>query len=130
MSSQRPDLNRTLPPLSGSTMQQRLRVASRTLISLLLGAAAVLGSMIAFRQGLLPLIEAVFHPGPEWLSAFRRTGLVLSGLAGYWAYARWHEKRKATELRLRPVPLVLGAASGAGTGDAAPDSSGRRRHNS
>jgi len=95
-------------------MQQRLRVASRTLISLLLGGAAVLGSMIVFRQGLLPLIDAVFHPGPEWLSAIRRIGLVLSGLAGYWAYVRWHEKREATELRLRPVPLALGAGSGAG----------------
>ena len=103
-----------LQPVPASTTHKRLRVAMRALKSLLLGGVAVLGSMIVFRQGLLPLIEAVFHPGPEWLSAFRRTGLVLSGLVGYWAYVRWHEKREATELRLRRVPLMLGAASGAG----------------
>lgn len=92
----------------------RLRVASRALGSLLLGGVAVLGPIVVFRQGLLPLLDAALHPGPEWLSALRRAGIVLSALAGYWAYVRWYEKRKATELRLRLVPLLLGAASGAG----------------
>lgn len=114
MPPERSDPSRTLTLVPGSITRQRVRVASRALGSLLLGGAAVLGSMIVFRQGLLPLIDAVFHPGPEWLSAFRRIGIVLSGLAGYWAYVHWHEKRETTELRLRPVPLVLGAASGTG----------------
>ena len=38
-----------------------MRVAGRTLVSLLLGGAAVLGSVLVFRQGLLPLIE-VWQP--------------------------------------------------------------------
>ena len=42
-----------------------MRVAGRMLGSLLLGRVAILGSILIFRQGLLPLIEAVFHPGPE-----------------------------------------------------------------
>ena len=33
-------------------------------------------------------------------------------MAGYWAYVHWHERREATELRLRPVHLMLGLASG------------------
>jgi hypothetical protein len=89
-----------------------MRVAGRTLGSLLLGGAAVLGSVLVFRQGLLPLIDAVFQPGPELLSAFRRAGILLSAMAGYWAYVHWHERREATELRLRPVHLMLGGASG------------------
>ena len=89
-----------------------MRVAARTLGSLLLGGAAVLGSVLAFRQGLLPLIDAVFQPGPELLSAFRRAGILLSAMAGYWAYVHWHEEREATELRLRPVHLMLGGLSG------------------
>lgn len=88
-------------------------VAGRTLGSLLLGGVAILGSVLVFRQGLLPLIDAVYQPGPEWLRAFRRSGIFLAALAGYWAYVRWHEKREATELRLQPVRLLLGAASGA-----------------
>jgi membrane protease YdiL (CAAX protease family) len=81
--------------------------------SLLLGGVAIFGSILIFRQGLLPLIEAVFHPGPELLSVFRRTGILLTAVAGYWAFVHWHEKREATELQLRPIHLVLGGASGA-----------------
>ena len=81
--------------------------------SLLFGAIAVPGSIFVFRQGLLPLIERVFRPGPEWLSALRRVGIPLAALAGYWAYTHWYEKREASELRLRPVGLMLGGASGA-----------------
>ena len=69
--------------------RQRLRVAGRMLGSLLLGGAATLGSIVLFRQGLLPLIDAVFQPGPEWLSAFRRSGIILAAVAGYWAYVHW-----------------------------------------
>lgn len=113
MIPERSDPSRAHPWLPGTPTQQRLSVAGRALISLLLGGMAVLGLIVVFRQGLLPLIDAVFQPRPEWLSAFRRAGIVLSGLAGYWAFVHWHEKRAATEMRLRPVPLVLGAASGA-----------------
>jgi len=93
-------------------MRQRLRIASRALVSLLLGAVTILGAVLLFRQGLLPLIDAVFQPGPEWLSAFRRAGILLAAVAAYWAYVRWYEKRKATELRLQPLRLALGVASG------------------
>jgi hypothetical protein len=81
--------------------------------SLLLGGVAILGSILIFRQGLLPLIEAVFHPGPELLSVFRRVGILLTAVAGYWAFVHWHERREATELHLRPIHLMLGGASGA-----------------
>lgn len=83
------------------------------LLSLLLGGVAVLGSILVFRQGLLPLIEAAFHPGPELLSVFRRIGILLTAVTGYWAFVHWHERREATELHLRPIPLMLGGAGGA-----------------
>jgi hypothetical protein len=91
-----------------------MRVTVRMLGSLLLGGIAVLGSVLVYRQGLLPLVDAVFQPGPELLSAFRRTGILLSALAGYWAYVHWHERREATELRVQPVRILLAGASGAG----------------
>jgi uncharacterized protein len=113
MSSERVDTNRTLSPASGNIARRHLRVAGRMLGSLLLGGVAILGSILIFRQGLLPLIEALFHPGPEWLSVFRRAGILLTAVASYWAFVRWHEKREATELHLRPIHLLLGSASGA-----------------
>lgn len=106
-----PSLTRSTAP--GGIARRRLRVAGRTLISLLLGGVAILGPVAAFRQGLLPLIDMAFQPGPEWLSALRRAGILLAAVAGYWAYVRWYEKRAVPELRLQPVRLVLGGASGA-----------------
>jgi hypothetical protein len=73
----------------------------------------VLGAVLIFRQGLLPLIDAGFRPGDAWLSAIRRVGILLTAVTAYWLYVRWHETREATELRLRPLPLVLGGVGGA-----------------
>lgn len=81
--------------------------------SLALGWVAVSGSVLLIAKGLVPLIDRVFHPGADWLSAIRRVCVLLGAIAGYWAYVRWHERRDATELRLRPMPLLLGGASGA-----------------
>jgi membrane protease YdiL (CAAX protease family) len=113
MSSERVDPSRSHLSVTRSVARRHLRVAGRTLVSLLLGGAAVLGSILVFRKGVLPLIEAVFHLGPEWLSIVRRVGILLTAVGGYWAYVRWHEKREATELHLRTVHLLLGGASGA-----------------
>lgn len=90
-----------------------LRLVGRTLVTLLLGSVAVWGSVLAAGKGLVPWIDAQFHPDPAMLSMIRRTCVVLAAAAGYWLYVRWHEKRPLTELRLRPLALVLGGASGA-----------------
>lgn len=107
------DESRTPPVTAGGIAWQRLRIAARMLVSLLLGGLAILGAIALFRQGLLPLIDTLFQPGPEWLGAFRRAGILLAALAGYWAYVHWHEKRVASELRLQPVRMLLGGAGGA-----------------
>ena len=98
---------------SGRGRRPRLRTVARMLASLLLGAMAIFGAMFVFRQGLLPLIDAAFHPTAQATSAIRRVGIPLVALLAYWAYVRWHERREATELRLQPLPLVLGGMGGA-----------------
>jgi membrane protease YdiL (CAAX protease family) len=98
---------------TGNVGRRRMRIAGQMLGSLLLGGVAILGSILIFRQGMLPLIEAAFHPGPELLSVFRRVGILLTAVTSYWAFVHWHEKRKAAELHLRPIQLMLGGASGA-----------------
>jgi uncharacterized protein len=105
--------NHAVPMATENIARRRMRVAGRLLGSLLLGGVAILGSILIFRRGLLPLIEAVFHPEPELLSVFRRTGILLTAAASYWAFVHWHEGREATELHLRPIHLLLGGASGA-----------------
>ena len=102
-----------LPAAARGTAWRHLRVSARTLGSLLVGGISVLGSIFLFRQGLLTLIDTTFRPSPEWLSALRRAGILVFAIAGYWAYTHWYEKREASELRLRPIRLMLGGASGA-----------------
>ncbi|MFT3754887.1 MAG: type II CAAX endopeptidase family protein [Pseudoxanthomonas sp.] len=113
MSSDRSDPSHTLPAESEGIARKRIRVTLRMLGSLLLGGVAIMGSVLVFRQGMLPLIDTVFQPSPAWLSVFRRVGIILVATAGYWAYVHWHEKRKATELQLQPAPLILGGLGGA-----------------
>lgn len=113
MDPERIEGDRTAAPSTGSTARRRIRVAGRTLGSLLLGGLAILGPIAIVRTGLLPLIEHVFQLGPEALSVCRRVGIPSTAVAGYWVFSRWHERREATELRLRPLPLLLGGASGA-----------------
>jgi membrane protease YdiL (CAAX protease family) len=85
----------------------------RAIGSLLLGWMAIWGPVLVVGKGLVPLVETLFHPEPDVLSIVRRSCIILAAIAGYRAYVRWHEKRDATELRLRPVPLLLGGAGGA-----------------
>jgi uncharacterized protein len=113
MPSERIQTGNTLPEAPRGIARRHLRVTAWALGSLLVGGIAILGSIFVFRQGLLPLIDMVFRPGPEWLSALRRAGIFLAAIAGYWAYTHWYEKREASELRLRPIRLMLGGASGA-----------------
>lgn len=113
MSAELIDASRADPPATGTARGRRLRVVGRLLASLLLGGVAILGSIVLFRKGVLPLIDAAFHPRPEWLSVFRRVGVLLTAVGGYWAFVHWHDKREAAELRLRPLHLLLGGASGA-----------------
>jgi hypothetical protein len=91
-----------------------IQTTARMMGSLLLGGIAVMGSMLAFRRGLLPLIDGAFQLGPDWLVALRRAGILLTALAGYWAFVHWHEERDATELRIRPSPFLIAGAGGAG----------------
>jgi membrane protease YdiL (CAAX protease family) len=94
-------------------VQSVVRRLARTLVSLLLGGMAIAAAVLLFRQGLLRLIDAAFHPTEQSLSAMRRVGILLAALSAYWAYVRWHEKRAAVELRLMPLRTALGAAFGA-----------------
>ena len=110
-SPERVDPNATPSVTSEGIARRRLRVTVRMLGSVLLGGVAILGSVLVFRQGFLPLVDAAFHPGPEWLSAFRRAGILLSALVGYWAYVHWHEKREVTELRLLVIVPVTVAVT-------------------
>lgn len=105
-----PDIAETDPARTSPALR---RVALRTLLALLLGAIAVFGAIALVRQGLVPLVDALFQPGPAALSVVRRIGIFVAALGGYWAYVRLFERRRATELHLQPLRLALGGVGGA-----------------
>lgn len=84
-----------------------------TVGSLLLGGAAVLGAMFAFRQGALPLIQSALGLDADAVSAVRRVGLLASALLAYWGFVRLYERCAAAELSPRLLPILLGWLGGA-----------------
>lgn len=89
------------------------RTALRTSLALLLGAIAVYGAIALVRQGLVPLVDAVFHPGPAALSVVRRIGICIATLGGYAAWVQLSEHRSVRELHPRPLRALLGGVAGA-----------------
>ena len=109
-----PSNEQTLPPGSApATRWPRLRLAARSLLSLLVGAASILCAVLLVRNGLVPLVDTLFHPDPAALSLVRRIGIFFGALAGYAAYVHWVERRSADELRLQPRRLLMAAGGGA-----------------
>ena len=89
-----------------------IRPAKQALLRLVVALAAIVGAVQLVRLLLLPAIQSVFHPGDAMTSVLRRTGIFLFAILAYWAYVRLFEKRRASELRIAPLPIALGAISG------------------
>ena len=89
-----------------------LRLARQTLLRLVAALAAIVGAVQLVRLLLLPAIQSVFHPGDAMTSVLRRTGIFLFAILAYWAYVRLFERRRASELRIAPLQIALGALSG------------------
>ena len=88
------------------------REVVRILGSLLAGLVMVLGAVLLVRKGVVPLVDALWHPADAWLVVLRRAGIFVAAIAAYWAYVRGFERRPATELHLRPLRALLGGAGG------------------
>ncbi len=89
------------------------RLIGQALLKLVLALAAVTLSMLLFRSLLLPALAAAFHLAEPTTAVLRRSGILAFALLGYWLCVRFHEKRAATELRIAPLGIALGALSGA-----------------
>ena len=105
----------TSPPTAAPVVRapRHWQVVARSLGSLLAGLLMVLGAVLLVRKGLVPLVDALWHPDPGWLGVVRRAGIFLAAIAAYWAYVRGFERRPATELHLRPLRALLGGTGGA-----------------
>lgn len=71
------------------------------------------GAVIAFRYGLLPILQQGFQLDDEGAGLLRRAGVFIAVVLGYITYVRMFEKRSPRELVFNPVPVGLGLFFGA-----------------
>lgn len=91
----------------------RVRSLFAGLLQLVVGGLVVNGVMLAVRFGIEPALTAALSLDDAAASLVRRGGIFLAVLGGYAAFVRLYERRAPDELRLRPLWLLAGAASGA-----------------
>lgn len=93
----------------------RLRRVFRGLLHLTAAAAVVLGSVLAYRFGAHPGLEALFGLDTGSSSIVRRVGILVAVVSSYAAFARFYEHRRARELAPRGLWILAAAAAGAAT---------------
>lgn len=94
------------------TLKVHLRQLRAVLLKMLVAALFIGGAIALFRFGLLPLLGKLLSLGEGELAALRRGGILVCLLLGYWGYVHVAEKRRPTELALRPASIALGALLG------------------
>lgn len=85
----------------------------RSLLKILIALAAIAASVVTFRFLILPSVQSVIPLGDAPSTILRRGGSFLACIFGYWAYARFYERRAVTEMRLGVVGIFVGTISGA-----------------
>ncbi len=90
-------------------MTEHLYKLRGVLLKLLIAAVLIGGAIALFRFGLLPLLGKLLSLGESELAALRRGGILVCLLLGYWGYVHVAEKRRPTELGLKPASIALGA---------------------
>ncbi len=60
----------------------------------------------------MALLENIFPLNDVQVTVLRRIGVTASLFVGYWAVARYYEKRIITELAFKPLAISIGAAFG------------------
>ena len=79
----------------------------------LIVAAGFIGVPVQLTKLVLrPALDRLLALHPTISSALGRTSILLAFVLGYWAFARYFERRRATELSLRWRPLLLCGVSG------------------
>lgn len=99
-----------------ATIRTELRRGATVLLQLLLAFGLLLGLVQGFRLLLLPQLQSALALDDAGTSLVRRSGIVLCLLIAYIGYARFGERRKLrelSELRPAPLPIAIGALSGA-----------------
>lgn len=91
----------------------RLRALVKGLLHLGAAAAVVVGSVLAYRFAVHPLLEAILGLDATSSSMVRRLGISFALVASYAAFARFYERRSPRELAPRGGWILLGAAVGA-----------------
>jgi len=76
-------------------------------------ALLVIGACVAsYRLGIMALLENIFPLNDIQITVLRRIGVTASLFLGYWAVAKYYERRVITEFAFRPLAIPISAFSG------------------
>lgn len=95
--------------IPGGELKRLLRILGDLAVALL----AIATCVALYRWGVMALLEAVLPLSETQFTVLRRVGVTVALLAAYVAVARLYERRGLPELAFPPLPIALGAASGA-----------------
>lgn len=84
----------------------------RALFELTVAAICCAVPVALVRLVLRPALDQRLAAHPAVASALGRIGILLAFVAGYFAFTRWFERRRPTELAVRWRSLLLGGVSG------------------
>lgn len=91
----------------------KIRELLRAVADIVLGIASVAASLALFKFAIMPVLGHALDPTASSTTLIRRTGTAFSILFGYWAFARFRERRRPSELRPTLSGIAVGTLSGA-----------------
>lgn len=86
----------------------------KLLLKLAVATTAMFAAVVLFRWALLPGLASLFDLEADTVTIIRRAGVLCCVVLAYFAYVRFYEKRPASELRIVPLGMTVGALTGAG----------------
>jgi hypothetical protein len=91
----------------------RLRFLLAGLLKLCLAIGCVIGAVVTYRLLLDPFIDKTLQLGSHASSIVRRVNIFAFAVLSYWAFTHYYERRRASELAVRPGWTLLAGAAGA-----------------
>lgn len=68
--------------------------------------------VVLYRLGFAALSDRLSSPNEALVTVFRRLGVIASLFLGYWAAAKYYERRRLTELAFKALPTALSLLCG------------------
>lgn len=92
---------------------QLVKRFGRPLFEIIAALAIVAACVLVYRFAMMPLLGWALPLSDLQSTVLRRIGVTASAVVGYWLAVRFVERRRCSDLAVKPAAIALGAVSGA-----------------